>query len=84
MAWSRGLRERFDIGDEESDEDIAAEETGTMEDTILIVSNETWRDEVWPFASNLLDLAESHGREAIYAWLDDRRIAYQVPKSRST
>lgn len=37
LTWSRGLRDRYGVGAERSDEDIAAEEVGSRRDVVLEV-----------------------------------------------
>lgn len=46
LTWSRGLRKRVGLDVEATDEDIAAAEIGTREDTVLTILD--WR----PFASD--------------------------------
>lgn len=44
LSWSRGLRERFGLGAEQSDEDVAAEELGTVEDTLVWITPAGWAE----------------------------------------
>lgn len=42
LTWSRGLRSFAGIGVEQDDEEIAAEEVGTTEDTVCFITPEGW------------------------------------------
>lgn len=73
LLWSRGLRERFGLGAEISDEDIAAEEIGTEDDTVLYITNAGWskmireRPDLIP---QVLDVVEHGGFPALAMFLD--------------
>lgn len=43
LTWSRGVRELAGLGNESTDEDIAAREIGTVEDTVCVITAEGWR-----------------------------------------
>jgi hypothetical protein len=77
MSWSKGIRDWAGLGEELSDEEIAEQEEGDGE--IFNVDRTTWRRQVYPFAAYLLDLVEQKGVDAVYAWLDQRKIRYVVP-----
>lgn len=44
LTWSRGVRELAGLGDEPTDEDIAAREIGTVEDTVCVITASGWRE----------------------------------------
>lgn len=78
MTWSRGLRKLAGLAaEEETDEEIAAEETGSDEDTILILPAQTWR-KVHHEAEHLLTATEQRGLDGARSWLDARRLSYAV------
>lgn len=78
LVWSRGLREWAGLGAEKTDEEIAAEEEGGS--TVAVMSNREWlsvrRAEGGSGAIRLLEVAESGGAEAAYAWLDAHGVSY--------
>ena len=81
LTWSKGMRDLADLGEERSDEDIAAEETGTADDDVLLLPGDTWRavrSEAW----RVLDLVEASGREGLVAWLDAEGLAWLDPPTR--
>ena len=73
IAWSDDLRKWADLGEEKSDEEIAAEEAGGED--VIGLPVETWRA-VRRYSWVLLDLAETGGRDAVVAYLDRRGLEW--------
>ena len=72
IAWSRGLRERLGLVlDEKSDEDVAAEELGSNDDTVVWITRPGW----WFLVNEphligqVLSAAESMSQGDLSAWL---------------
>lgn len=63
MSWAKGFREQFGVEVEATDEEIAAEETGTVDDTVCVLPAEEWQ-KVKHRSWELLDVAETRGRLA--------------------
>lgn len=80
LTWSQGLRDMFGV-EEVSDEEIAAEELSTRDDTLVLLDGEAWSAVVRTPAMlpQLLDAAEAGGRPAVIALLQSRGIPYRVP-----
>lgn len=79
ISWSSGLRDRANLDDEQTDEQIAAEEVGTADDAVATFDSGTW----WSLVRRgreLLDVTETQGRAGAYAWLDRHGYAYTVPE----
>ena len=78
LGWSRGLRDLAGVGREETDEDIAAEETGTDDDSIGYLTRTGWgelcRTPGLPVV--LLRVAEQGGWPQVAAVLDEYGIEY--------
>lgn len=85
VGWSHGFRQRLRLADEEADEVVAAEETGTVVDTVAWISPEGWAqllagyDELVP---QLLAVAEAGGPEDARAWLREHGVPFDSPVSR--
>lgn len=73
VTFSRGLRERYRLAVEESDEEIASEDMGG--DDLVALPIETWRA-VRGRAEVLLSLAEQGGVDAVIGWLRERGLAW--------
>lgn len=82
LTWSKGFRDRFTDEPEADDETIAAEETGTTDDTILILPNATWRT-IRHTSWTLLNLAEDYGPDALKTWLTDHNLPWNLPPEAS-
>lgn len=84
LTWSRGVRERFALGAEDTDEEIAERDVGG--DDLIALPAETWsvvRDQ----AEDLLSAAERDGLTGATAWLAVRgllwsRVAPPPPRPR--
>ncbi|QJY46944.1 protein rep [Pseudonocardia broussonetiae] len=73
VTFSRGLRQRYRLAEEETDEDIAAADLGS--DDLIALPAETWRA-VRDVAEELLTVAEAEGLEGAVRWLSARRLAW--------
>lgn len=82
MLWAHGARELLGLDVEKSDEEIAAEETGTLEDALLDLPGES----VWPVVgvpgrrASLLEAAEVGGFAAAAQLLDSWGVAWSLPR----
>ena len=77
MGVSHGLRERLGIGQEESDEDIAAETMGTEDDTVVWIEPLGWARLISQpgWCAELLEVVE-HRAPELGDWLRARGIAF--------
>lgn len=78
LTWSRGLRARYGLGAEQTDDEIAAEDLGTED--VLTIDAADWH-RVRPHAARLLDAAERYGPSIVAVWLASRGIDYDSPPS---
>jgi hypothetical protein len=78
VTYSRGLRRRFRLADEETDEEIADRDLGT--DDLILIPAETWRY-VRDRAEELLTAAELDGLNGAVLWLNARRLAWAWARS---
>jgi hypothetical protein len=71
IAWSRGLRERFGIIADKTDEDIAGEELGTVDDTVVYITRRGWEHLVRTpvLIAQLLHAAETLTPYQLSQWL---------------
>lgn len=80
LTWSRGIRTIAGLNDDEqTDEDAAAEETGTQEDTVCFLTAAGWRKvrDDGDVMDELLGTLERGGWESLRVFLDVRGIEYQ-------
>jgi hypothetical protein len=83
LVWSRGLRERFALAPEQSDDEIAAEELGSDEDTLVTITAEGWdllaryRPHLIP---QILSVTESGGWAALAAFLSENGIPWEATR----
>lgn len=78
ISWSKGLRERLRLLSEQTDEDIAAEEMGTADDDLLLITAEGWRALVEMRAlAECLSAAEVGGLVGLRDWLVAHGIDYE-------
>ena len=78
VTWSRGLRDLLELEPEKSDEQVAAEEVGTVD--LLRLDRFAWRmvlAQPWP-TSRLLDVLDKKGLEGLQAFLDAHGILYRL------
>lgn len=79
LTWSKHVRERFGLTTPETDDEtLAAQETGTTDDTILVLPAPTWHA-LRPHAHILLDTAENHGPTALKTWLTSHGYTWHHP-----
>lgn len=78
LTWSQGLRERLGLRREESDEEIAAEEVGTRDDDLVLITANGWANlcRVPGDLGRLLNVAETEGLPGVRRFLDERTIEY--------
>lgn len=81
LLWSYGLRDLLELNEERTDEEIAAEEVGDADDTLVVFTGEAWARIVWTPArvSQLLDTAELEGLSGVRALLDRWGVPYEIP-----
>lgn len=81
IAWSRGLRELLGVGKEAADEEIAAEELGSDDDTLAWITPDGWTRML-----ELEQLAEcleqaTKGRAALVRWLVGNRVEHELVRN---
>lgn len=72
VGWSAGLRDRLSMPDERSDDEVAADELGTEDDTLVVIQPDGWRALVatpWRLPA-VLDAAEAGGLPRLRSLLD--------------
>ena len=74
LTWSRGLRNQFGIGEEKTDEEIAAEEVGDV--PLVSFDSADWTS-IRPYAALILDVCEEEGVRGLYAFLDSIEAQYE-------
>lgn len=81
LVWSRGLRERFGLGAELSDEELAAEELGCEDDTVLYITAKGW-DSIIKYKPHvipqILETLEGGGFPALAMFLDFHNIEWEA------
>lgn len=83
VTWSRGLRDLLEVGTEQSDEQIAAEEVGTVD--LLRLDRHAWSlvlAQDWP-TSRILDVLDRKGLPGLRAFLDANGILYTLMEGAS-
>jgi hypothetical protein len=81
LTWSQGIRDRYGVGPEQSDQEIAAEDVGS--DDLIKLPAETW-EVVRDQAEQLLTAAEVDGLAGAAEWLDRRGLRWSWARARST
>ena len=76
MSWSKGLREKFSLDPEKTDEELVNEDSGGEVVAIIRFDPTEFKRYEW---LDLLEVAESLGADAARAWLTERRIVYRLP-----
>jgi len=76
IGWSRGIREMFGLGQEKTDEEIAAEEPGTVEDTVISMLGSSFVKvaRVPGARAEMLAILETFGAEWLVHWLGERGV----------
>ena len=80
IAWSQGLRDRLGVGEELTDDEIAAEELGTSDDTLVWITRRGWASLIarpWVIPQ-VLDQAEQVGAAGLSAWLRSESIDHDL------
>lgn len=78
LTWSKGLRDRLKLGREASDDDVAAEELGTKDDDVLLLTSAGWTRLVsMRLLGECLTAVEVGGLHGVRAFLDHHSIEYQ-------
>lgn len=80
LTWSKGLRELLGLRCEKSDEEVAAEEIGSRDDDLVLITPEGWRllCSAPRDLGELLDVAQAGGLSAARVYLDARGVPYEV------
>jgi Replication protein len=78
IAWSQGLRQALGLGVEQSDEDIAGEQLGTADDTVVWITRLGWASIVArpQLIGELLTAAERLSTSELSAWLDGHGVGH--------
>jgi hypothetical protein len=79
IAWSRGLRERYGVGIEIADEELAAAELGTVDDTVCWIEAAGWSSLIkrpW-LIPELLNVLEVEGWASLLEWLNVNGVSYR-------
>jgi len=81
ITWSRGLRELAGVGVEQTDEQLAAAELGSKEDTVCFITEEGWPlvREQSNLMAEILNTLEQHGWSALRSLLTSNGIPFTVP-----
>lgn len=77
LVWSRGLRDWGEIGEEKTDEEIAAEDVGG--DVLLLFDYSNWKRVYEAGSRKLLDAVEEGGLPLAISWLRKRGIRFIIP-----
>jgi hypothetical protein len=77
LTWSKDLRDWAGMEPEMTDEQIAAQDQ--CGEAVALFDHDAWRQIRTAGAASLLDELELHGSEGAYAWLQKRRIHYEIP-----
>lgn len=78
VSWSRGLRQLAGVGLEATDEEIAAEDLGTKEDTVCFITPDGWSRARANsgFCADLLTALENSGWAGARELLDEYSVEY--------
>lgn len=74
LTWSMGLRDLVQLGQEQSDEDIAAEENG--DEAVAHFDRNAWKLLRQIGEAELLDICERDGIKAAFAWLKAKEVPF--------
>lgn len=82
ISWAKGFREQFGLVETEAtDERIAAEELGTADDTVCLITSHDWGN-IKHRACEMLEIAENGGTECLTTWLDEQGIGWRPAPDR--
>jgi hypothetical protein len=73
VTFSRGLRQRYRLAEEKTDDEIADEDLGSAD--LIALPAETWHA-IRDRAEQLLSAAEADGLMGAVLWLTERRLAW--------
>lgn len=78
IAWSRGIRARFALEAEKTDDEVAAEEVGSDDDTVVVITSAGWCTliETPALLPEVLMVAESDTTEGLSDWLTARGVEH--------
>ena len=78
ITWSRGLRDFAEVGAELTDEQVAAQEVGTADDTVCIITGAGWEQirDLPEVLAQLLNVQEQHGWAGLHLFLIDNGIEF--------
>jgi hypothetical protein len=80
LTWSTGLREVLGLDAEATDEEIAAEEIGSVQDTVVVLTAQGWRTlRDGELETAFLGVIERHGPAVARPWLDSHRVEWLDP-----
>jgi hypothetical protein len=82
LTWSRGLRKRYELGDEQTDLELADREEGDTGVVVYSIESHVWDRYLrnnWSARAQLLAAAESGGIDGVLAVLDGLRGLQPVP-----
>nr|WP_176451871.1 protein rep [Propionibacterium freudenreichii] len=79
IGWSAGLRDRLGLMVEESDDVIAAEEVGSVADTVALITGDGWRRLVGQQKLyECLRSCELGGQAGLARWLQEHGIEHEL------
>lgn len=76
LTWSQGLRELAGLAAEAADEEVAAEELGSQEDTVVSIYIDSWC-RIREFSALLLNIVETRGVSGLCSQLHEWGVAFQ-------
>lgn len=81
LTWSKGLRDRLSLLAEQTDEEVAAQELGTRDDTLVVITPEGWDVlcRTPRLLGRLLDVTYAGGLAALRPFLDAHDVTYALP-----
>ena len=79
LTWSRGLRELLGLRIEKSDEDVAAEELGTKDNDLVLITAAGWRTVIaCRLMVPILETVERQGLAGVRGLLDVSGVEYEL------
>ena len=77
MSWSAGLRDWADLGEEETDEQIAERDYGGED--VIQFDNQVWKQDIYQVSALRLTMLERDGLDSVITWLDHAGVPYMIP-----